>query len=257
MRIRLALLLAAPGCYLSHPPDEREPAPGPDAGPTLCADGEAATAELCGDGLDQDCDGWDAPCPADVCATGVRRTEAATLSFADPGGCPWGAGDNETRQDGFFRARAEQVARVPLPPRSVLCGLQISAAREDLVFDDELIVAFADVVLVQSFDPGAPPAADDGLLRYRWEDLLYRPLPARPTTPYCLDAAGSCALPDSEERGRLALSLGGETGTALGELAIREGRAALTVVTTGDNNADTDCRHTPFDLDVTVEVVQP
>lgn len=229
------------GCYLSHDPDP----PAPD---------EVRVEEVCGDGVDQDRDGVDPPCPADVCPTGTTVDHAIDLDFPDPGGCPWGDGDNGRVRDGVYRARTEQVETLGLPAGAVLCSLRVEAAEQEITFDDELIVTFADAVVVESFRPEGIFEMPDGIPRYRWSDLQGRHLGENDGV-FCLGPEGGCALPDSETRGRFTLELGGTTGEQLGEIAIARGSAEVTVVTTGDNNRDGDCRHTPFTLRVTATIV--
>jgi len=237
------------GCYRSHdPPWAPEDVPRID-----CGGGVFAEPEVCGDGVDQDCDGVDPPCPADVCPGAVTEPLTVELWLPDPGGCPWGEADNDGVRDGVYRARTEQVEPVGLPAGSVVCGLRVEVPDQEVVFDDELIVAFAGAVLVQSFRPEDIFAMPDGIPRYRWTDLRGHGLAENPGT-YCLGDATHCALPDSEHRGRFALDLSGAIGHHLGEISIEGARDDVTVVTTGDNNRDTDCRHTPFTLRVTAEI---
>lgn len=248
----LASLAVLGGCYLSHPP----PAPPEDVpAPVDCGGGVFAEPEVCGDGRDQDCDGIDPPCPADVCPTASTTIHVVDLAFEDPGDCPWGEGDNGGTRDGVYRARTEQVAPIELPAGAVLCGLSLEVPDQEVRFDDELIVTFADAVLVESFRPEGIFAMPDGIPRYRWTDLRGHHLGENEGS-FCLGDDDACALPDSEAVGRFALTLDGEVGHALGEHAIREGSTDVTVVTTGDNNRTGDCRHTPFTLRVTAEVVE-
>lgn len=255
-RGRLALaLLTIPGCYLSHDPDappeafEEEP-------PIDCGGGVFAEPEVCGDGQDQDCDGIDPPCPVDVCPTATTVRQVVELEFPDPEGCPWGVDDNGGTRDGVYRARAEQAEELDLPAGSVVCSMQVEIPDQEIQYDDELIVTWAGAVLVQSFRPEGIFEMEDGIPRYRWADLHGHRL-GEGAGAFCLGQDDTCTLPDSEERGRVALDLSGDTGLHLAELAIARARTDFTVITTGDNNRDGDCRHTPFTLRVTLETAGP
>jgi hypothetical protein len=251
-RAHLALaLLALAGCYRSHGPPA--PADAFEGEPPIdCGGGVYAEPEVCGDGHDQDCDWIDPPCPVDVCPTAVTVRQVVELEFPDPEGCPWGVDDNGGTRDGFYRARTEQVGELDLPAGTVLCSMQVEVPEQEILFDDELIVTYAGAVLVQSFRPEGVFAMEDGIPRYRWADLHGRRLGDGAGT-FCLGEDGACTLPASEQVGRFTLDLSGDTGLHLAEIAIQEGRTDFTVVTTGDNNRDSDCRHTPFTLRVTVE----
>jgi hypothetical protein len=132
----------------------------------------------------------------------------------------------------------------------------IEVPEQEIVFDDELLVTFADAVLLSSIRPEGIFEMTDGIPRYRWADLHGERLGEHAGT-FCVDATTPCTLPDSEQRGRFVLDVSGELGLKLGEMAIAQGAAEVAVVTTGDNNVDDDCRHTPFTLRVIIDGVAP
>ncbi len=220
-----------------------------------CEGAVTPTEEICGDGLDQDCDGKDAVC-ADPCASPALESVSDTLSFGNPGGCPWGSNGNLSPKDPYMRARVEQVQTLKLPQGARICRMEFEIPGQGIWYDDYLWVAFNDVLLMSSLNfSGLSTLKKQGdLVFYSWEALkgAYTANLGTGPAPYCLgqdQGLGSCTLPGSETSGTIAFKLDPSIVKRLGELAVIEGRYELKVVSTGDNDS-TDCSHLPFTFQV-------
>ena len=136
----------------------------------------------------------------------------------------------------------------PKAPPSATCASP--SPPSDIEYDDHIIVAFNDLILLAAVDLDAqsPFGEVAGFFAYEWLRLRDQPLDFG---TYCVD---NCELPDTETSGTIALELNEDLVHRLGFAAQQQDRAELSVITTGDDNDDRDCHHSGFDIDVTLTV---
>jgi hypothetical protein len=211
--------------------------------------------EICGDGLDQDCDGSDLPC-ANPCDTPALESVEDSLPFSNPGGCPWGSGGNLSKKDLYCRARVEQALQLQLPQGALICRMEFSIPGQGMWYDDYMWVTFDDVVLMSAVNfTGMTALKRQGdLVFYDWNAMKGLPYAALSTgpSPFCLGQAkglGSCTLPPTDSPGSIAFTLDASVVQQLAQVAIAQGRYEVKVVSAGDDD-DSDCSHTPFTFKV-------
>jgi hypothetical protein len=217
--------------------------------------------EICGDGIDQDCDGKDLAC-ADPCDTPALLTVTDSLTFGNPGGCPWGSNGNLSEKDMYLRARVEQPQQLKLPPGAIICKMEWEIPGQGMWYDDYMWVTFNDAVLMSAVNfTGLPTLKKQGdLVFYDWnllKGMSYASLSTGPS-PFCLGqdkGLGSCTLPGTENSGTIAFKLEPSMVQQLAQLGLAQNRYELKVVSAGDND-DTDCSHTPFTFNVTTHYVK-
>ena len=130
-----------------------------------------------------------------------------------------------------------------------------------MVYDDNFLLTFNDVVLAASYGPMVSEfREDDGLFLYEWERLVGYPFGFQAVPVYCLGAnegLSECIIPPPESPGLISLDFGGELIDALSLIAVQEERYEFMFVTTGDNDPATDCSHAAFRFTVDVTVATP
>ncbi len=228
-----------------------------------CEGAPNAEPEICGDDLDQDCDGEDEPCddrPTDACDSLPHETRAQVLEFASPlrtiGQCPWEVGDNLSQAAGVMAARLEVTKSLDAPPHAILCSIRFRVPETNMYYDDWMYVLFNDVVVLSPSDwSGMLEQTPEGLLIYDWTHIRGQSGGSPPA--YCPGAGSTCELPDTQVNGSISLEIDQDTQRLLFDRAAALGRHDVTVAATGDNDPPIDCDHSDFDLEVTYEYVVP
>lgn len=177
--------------------------------------------------------------------------------------------------------------QVPEGETAVFCRINISIVKlnEEFKYDDDMILVFGGTSADSGADGGVilmtknkmiseiTPTAVSELEStswplYTWDDVydlnLANGAPGNELDePMCfghgsetpLDEQGNplaCQLPDTDVNGEIAIDLTNETAEAIGIRAALNGNYNLSVVITGDNDSQSDCKHQGFlaNLDV-------
>lgn len=199
-----------------------------------------------------------------------RTPEVITLDVEFPASnenCPWGLADNLDRQNGLFTARSEQRVALDVPEDAILCDLVLDfggASPEDvrhIVYDDHFFFDFDDIVMASSLSAAVArlPKAGD-LPMWDWPSLVgmdYHAVDQEQT--FCLgqdEGEADCVIPGTEVEGELSLSWSADLVAELSLSAIEQKRYEFAFVTTGDDDAETDCRHEDFSFSVQIPYLQ-
>ena len=191
------------------------------------------------------------------------QTDTIRVTFeATTGGCAWEEDGNLAAQDGYLTARVEQTEGLGLGADQVVCDMDFAFAgdvglEQDIVYDDNFLFTFNDVVLAASYGPWVEALPADGNLRiYDWESIAGLENLFDSSIPtYCLGAAAGlaeCEIPPPETTGPIKLAFDTSVTSTLSYTAIDQDRFDFGFIATGDNDPTTDCSHETFYFDVTV-----
>lgn len=204
--------------------------------------------------LIRDCD--------DAKARGKIQSTIVQVDFEDnPGSCPWGLDDNMTKRNGYARARIEQVQQISLPAGAVVCNMKLEdVVQQNFIYDDNLILTLNGFLLASTTNFQTYFDHVNEYYKYDWSRLVDQRghVDAADTTApnqYCLgrdQGLSSCSFPQTETLGRVDLSFHERViQNVLGMTSASD--VKLTMITTGDDNASTDCHHSPIRFSVTIE----
>jgi hypothetical protein len=249
--VRRSLVLVASGCSEygfdgksepTAPSDTTSTAAGPDATTPTTAPPATNTTGT----------------PPSPCDTEPMLVSEQILTFPSPrqtlGACPWNIDDNLREISGVMAARHEVEQSIEPPDGAVLCSASFHVPSTSMYYDDFVYLLFNDVVILAPSDWSANLITEDGLLIYDW--VRIRGTPGGSST-WCPGAASTCVLPGTEQNGSVEVELDQATQDALFARAADQGRYAVTVAATGDDDSDRDCDHSTLDLEVTYEYVVP
>lgn len=210
----------------------------------------------------------------DICLQGTEQIHEATVTFRSPEqSCRWRKLGNLEPAAGRVRARNSKEMNLDLPDNAVICSLSLVSLNKRISYDDALVVALDDRVIMSSqgqwisptdeeadeFD-GSPGlrqvfASDDfGLPVWDWESLKDAALQPHPR-PFCLkgnDERDRCRLPKSGARSSAYLRLTGETAHKFNLVRRLGSPHRLTVVSTGDADGG-DCQHGGLVFEVRID----
>ena len=218
---------------------------------------------------------------------GTLKLKVQSVLFpAKNDSCEFEKDNNLSRVDEVVRARREEFVDIPLTGMSRLCNVKFDAPKQNMKFDDEILLTLNQFVIAASQDyssqsrdltgklvyPKGMAIDADGLVSYKWlppqglQNLTYFNSKLH---KYCigLDPKGAnfetlCQIPKTDTNGSMQLSVPQE---AFLKLAIKAGlvidkqlqiapKARLGFITTGDND-DSDCRHLDFKMTVTFQYI--
>ena len=163
-----------------------------------------------------------------------------------PPGCPFGEDDNLVAEHGIVTARKEQHVPVEVPDSALLCDATLTWDPIQTSLDDQFMVTFNDIVLMASSELLVErlSTADGLLYSYRWIDVRGAEIDFSSDTPtYCVGAReglSECELP-SQGPGLVSLSLDRSINDLLLQSAIEQGHQTFSIITMGDDDADSDC----------------
>lgn len=178
--------------------------------------------------------------------------------------CLFGQDGNLSKQNGFQRARYEQVRLVQIPTNAELCDLDFSMKAQSFTFDDMFFFTLNGRVLSSSNETSMeslvqePLQLSSGQLLpthlYSWNGVVNKPFNNEVTDNYCLgkkEGLSSCQWPKTQETGTFKLEYSPEILVHLGTKAADSSHELMFAVT-GDNDESVDCSHSGFDLDINV-----
>lgn len=200
-----------------------------------------------------------------LCDEGAPLSFIDEVSFRDnPAGCPWGEGDNLDESQLEVTARLELDTFSQLPAADVACGMAIDfafgGAVDDVVYDDGFFLLYGDVVVAASHTRLVELLAEDGRFSrlWDWSVLAGETLPFNGVTPYCIgvqEGFGTCSVTEADSAGPITFDPDVEVQRELLFRARQTGNTNWTLVTFGDNDADSDCRNDPYSFSVDYSVL--
>jgi hypothetical protein len=217
-----------------------------------------------------------------TCSTSPKSTLVQKIVLAKPTQtCKWETEGNGAKLDQSIRARFKQDVILKVPNNATLCNMSFSFVNQPMRYDDEIFLLYNNVVLMMSTnyaDPSVYPDSlksdADGLISYNWDRLYLRKYGHDLAGDYCLGqgtAGSACSIPATETTGQMLLGFNQDLVMKLGRLTAQlkfdeytdpsvdnfnPKLNILSIVTTGDND-DSDCIHTDFSFDVTIDYVKP
>jgi hypothetical protein len=215
---------------------------------------------------DDDDDIDDAGDIADLCAEETPEYITQVVSFPAPsGGCDWGVDGNLEAENGYFQARLEQTDSLELPEDAVICDVVFDfegingGQGTPMVYDDNFLFTFNDIVLAGSYAPIVDMLPHDELYAtYDWSVIAGTELVFDDSIPtYCLgEDAGlaECQIPPPETDGIMSMSFDATIANQLAFVAMTQERYDFTFITMGDND-DSDCSHETFEFEVEIPYI--
>ena len=195
-----------------------------------------------------------------LCDEGAPLSFVEEVSFRDnPPGCPWGEGDNLAESQLEVTARLEIDTFSQVPAADIACGMTFDFAFgggvDDVVYDDGFFLLYGDVVVAASHSQLVELLPESGRFfrLWDWSALAGETLPFQGVTPYCIgvDAGfGTCSVTEADTAGPITFDLDVEVQRELLFRALQTGNTNWTMVTIGDNDADSDCRNDPYSFSV-------
>lgn len=194
-----------------------------------------------------------------ACLNQTPKTKDALLVFPEiPAGttCAFGSGDNLSKVQGVFRAYLTQTQVVDLPDGAVLCGFDLKHEAESMRYDDEMFFTVNDKLLLSTKDYSEYFASDGFFHEFSWDDLRDKPYDAvEDRAVYCAGGS-SCKVPATETSGSIELGFNRELNQNLANALQSQKSLRFDWTTTGDND-NSDCRHSPINLQLSIQYVVP
>lgn len=196
----------------------------------------------------------------DAVKTGKMKKQTYAVSFPNPKkSCDWGINGNLDRKNEYIRARREQYRTLSLSLGSKVCSLNMKSDKEDqFYYDDNIFLTLNNYVLASTSNFSQHLANNDGFFHYSWtrlrdQDAQNLGFNTTLEKQYCAGASlgSSCSFPETESFGAVQLQFNDEVFQRI--LGMTDARQVkLGVITTGDDNSESDCQH--VDLNFTVDV---
>lgn len=199
---------------------------------------------------------------ADAKARGKIQVKTVQINFEDNvDQCPFGTGDNLSSKNGYVRARIEQAQKVDVPSGATVCQVSMdNFEQQSFLYDDNIILTLNSYILASTTNFSKHLQSANGYYKYDWSRLVDKDAQngaadSTPANQYCAgkaDGLSSCLFPQTETVGRVDLQFNERVvQNILGMTSASD--ITLRMITTGDNDAKTDCHHSPVRLLVQVE----
>lgn len=210
--------------------------------------------------------------PSDLAATcqnakalGKLRSYKFNHTFEDTKQqCEWGKNGNLSVLDGYVRARKDQLKTFEISTgastKATICDISMNSDDvSNFYYDDNVLLTLNGYLLASTTDFTRHFTSSNGYYKYDWERLRDKPAQfsqsdSTANKQYCAGKSQGlsfCQFPQTETTGRAELQFDESViQTILG--MTNPQRIDLAVITTGDNDPSTDCRHVPISLAIEV-----
>lgn len=194
---------------------------------------------------------------------GLIVTTTYTLSWPDnqaTGDCRFG--DTSLNHQPATAARASGRLEQPLSITGLagrrITGIQLSSATSTFKYDDVLLLAYSEHLVMTSDRRVAQYSANSTSLgtspvAYSWSNILNGDIGnVGAQSPWCTSGATSCTVPPTETAGALSVNVPDFTAVDAAAYPSSPGTRTFKLVTIGDDDPTLDCRHGPINLTLTV-----
>ncbi len=191
--------------------------------------------------------------------------------------CAWNRDGNLGKVNFSLQARFEQfpAGHISLPKAAeTLCGLKFNFPKQNIIFDDEILLTYNNYVLFSSQNFSNPVERTGvyrlskdtfGLVKYDWDRLVETEYEYHNKKEYCLgmddDPKGEsiCEIPETDTWGEFQLQIPTQKTLELFSLSSvaleKGGDVDLKFIILGDNNTK-DCKHSGLYFDMTFEYLE-
>lgn len=201
----------------------------------------------------------DDPDVIETCAGSGLKTKVVDLSFPTRVGCEWDSNGNLGYSDVHIQARSEEAKSIVLPTNSVLCNMEFDFAEQNsFKYDDHIFLTLNNRILMTTaadvFDREYLDSDSSGFI-YNWSKLVGKVQDVGGTNVYCngVTQESDCELPptNSTTGGKFSINIPKST---IQEIMVNTGKTTheLKLITTGDNDPDSDCGHDGVSVRVTI-----
>ena len=196
----------------------------------------------------------------DLCERLEKDTHSQDIEFRYQGLiCPWGEGENLSKDDGRITARTEQSMQLNLPDGAVICNFDLEFPVQEVRYDDHIYILMNEYVIAGSKMTDGHYTREGNLLKYEWLKLRGMAFNNENDVPVCLgkEDGGTCVIPETQTTGRFEIDV---PQKYVADLAVKLREADEThfrFVAGGDNDADDDCKWDPIRFTATVEYIAP
>jgi hypothetical protein len=209
--------------------------------------------------------------PVDVvratCRSGTPSEKTVQVHFADPKNladpkqtCQFDKNGNLAHREAHFQARVEQSVEFDLPSGSTICSMEFSFPTQQFVFDDYFFLTFDGSVLAASHPVQSILPRKSEIMQYSWKEMSGKKWPAGvDTVVYCLGKESnqaSCEWPNTERVGQIRMRFDPDILQRVTALNSGRTRHQFKFITTGDNDPEIDCQHSPVSFQVKVRYVK-
>lgn len=186
-----------------------------------------------------------------LCQSKVKKQLSKTLNFPKMEGCVFNTNDKNKERNRYIRAMEENPAEaIQIPENAVLCDLMIGSDTPQMQYDDTLTLTLEDQILFSSVD-NFDNLDRTKLNAYDFDNFYDKVFDDQ--QPYCF--GNDCTIPETDEWQDFSYKLPPKSAAQIASFL--KGKTSLTfkAITTGDNDS-VDCRHTAFDLNVTLNWIE-
>ena len=198
-----------------------------------------------------------------LCESENQRVETQRIVFPANSGCGFGEDGNFEAQDWHIQAKKSQIAKLPLKPNYVLCGINL--ASNYFMVDDfgvfnlngKSILINNDGLVCDEQEPNNDPDDENTCLRkgnnqlVTWDFANIQGSEMDFSAPsYCYgqeDSGTECNMPGHDEYGQLSYRLGVSHSASLAADFKDKSEVDLELVTLGDNDSS-DCQNSRIRL---------
>jgi hypothetical protein len=201
-----------------------------------------------------------------ACSANRIKTKVVQVRFADPQDkadptktCEFNKNGNLGPKNDFFQARVEQNVEFDLPAGSKICDMEFTMPEQQMKYDDHLFLVFDDAILGSSYPVEDRMPTRDGIMTYSWSELGGTGWPrGNFKYVYCLgmeQGYSKCVWPETQVEGKMSMQFNPIVFQAITARNLNRTHHQFKLVTTGDNDPQSDCQHEPIAFDALVSYV--